>query len=346
MFGGEMGAWAALIGGLVMLAISGDLLVRGAGVVGRKLGLSVLFTGVVIVGFGTSLPEMLVSVAAAARGVEGIAFGNIVGSNIANVWLVLGLAGLAAPIALKGIGLGWALVSTLLATAAWVVLTPLGRLDPVTGAAFLGALVVYLIVAVIALQRNARAGREIAHTEPQQPPKLSAGLGWAFVVIGLIGLPLASWLLVDGGAKVARAAGVSDRLIAVTAIALGTSLPEVAAAIAAALRHKGALVIGNVLGSNLFNILGAGGLVALFGPFRAAEEFQTYDHWVLGASMLMLALLITLRARVGRLGGLILIGLYALYIAGVVSNLNLSGLFGLAPLTDAPLAPVAPVVTS
>lgn len=332
---GDLGAIAALVGGLVLLALCGDMLVRGATRVGRSFGLSVLFTGVVIVGFGTSLPEMLVSVAAAAKGVEGIAFGNIVGSNIANLWLVLGLAALAAPFALRGIGINLALGATVLATGAWLVVTPLGQLAPMVGMAFLGTLLVYLILALMVKQRSAASDPALLLTEPAEPPKLSLKLAWIFVLIGLIGLPLASWLLVDGGARLARAAGVSDRLVAVTAIAVGTSLPEIAAAIAAALRHKGALVVGNVLGSNLINILGAGGLVALFGPFRAAPEYQTYDHWIMAASLVMVAALVLARARLGRLAGLILLALYVLYIAGVVGNWNLSALFGMAPMTDA-----------
>lgn len=320
---------AMLAGGLVLLALAGDALVRGAASLARHMGVSSLFAGIVIVGFGTSLPEMVVAVDAAARGVEGLAFGNIVGSNIANLWFVLALPALIAPVLLQGEGLRRVLAATVLATAAWIGVTGFSALSPAVGMAFLAGLVLYVVTVLLTGRAAHRAGR-VANAAPEPASPLPVGQAVLFAVAGVIGLPLAANLLIRGAVGVAEFFQVSDRVIGLTLLAVGTSLPEIAAAIAASFRRQGGLIIGNVMGSNLFNILGAGGVVALFGPFRAAPEFQAYDHWFMAASLLVIGVGILLGARIGRLGGLLLLLLYALYVTGLVSGWDISGLIGLS----------------
>ncbi len=327
--------FVAIVGGLVLLALTGDALVNGAVSIGRRLGVSPLLAGIVIVGFGTSLPEMIVAVNAALAGKSGLAFGNIVGSNVANLWLVLGLPALIAPVLLQGFGLRRVLAFVAVATAAWMLIGAFHVFDPWVGFAFLVFLLGYLVFAVQSTQREIRSGRSLDEIVdlPDSLPLLRAVI---FVTIGIVGLPIGATLLVDGAVGIATFYNVSDRLIGLTLIAVGTSLPEIAAGVAAALRKQGAVVIGNVMGSNLFNILVAGGIVSLFGPFSLSSGFLDYDHWFMAASLLVIGVGILLRARIGVLGGLLLILLYALYVGGLVNNWNISALVGLSA-SPAPL---------
>lgn len=325
---------AAALGGLFILALAGDALVNGAVSLARKMGVSALFVGIVIVGFGTSLPEMIVAVDAAVHGVEGLAFGNIVGSNIANMWLVLGLPALIAPITLSSFGLNRALVATMIATAAWIGITAFMPLTPVIGIAFIGALLLYVTYALVSTRRAMASG--VAAEELLDLPSdvMPTGRAIMFAVIGIVGLPIGANLMIDGATGIAHFYGISDRVIGLTLLAVGTSLPEIAAGVAAAVRRQGDVIVGNVVGSNLFNILAAGGAVALLGPFSLSlpgepSGFLDYDHWFMAASLATIAVGILLRARIGLLLGVLLLLLYAIYVIGLVQNWNVSALFGL-----------------
>ena len=322
---------AALVGGLVLLAIAGEFLVTGAVSLGRRMGISPLVAGIFIVGFGTSAPEFLVAVDAAMKGYPELALGNIVGSNIANVWLVLGLPALFAPMVCGGFGEKRALAAMLIATAAWILIGATMPLHAGVGMAFILGLAAYVVYTFVsASQANAR-GIDIGVDDAL--PVKSVALTILFVVIGLVGLPLGARLIVTGGVDVAQALGVPDYVIGLTLIAVGTSLPELGAAIAAVRSGNSSMVVGNVLGSNIFNLLGAGGLVAFFStaagePVRMADSFQQYDHWAMAAAALTLCFFIIPRRPVTRLAGLLLILLYALYIYGLTQGWNVLGLFG------------------
>ncbi len=324
----DLSLYTALFGGLVILAFAGDFLVSGAVAVSRKLGVSPLVAGILIVGFGTSAPEMVVTLGAALEGSPALALGNIVGSNIANVWLVLAIPALIVPIATGGFGQSRALLFVLLTTATWIVLTAIMPLVPIIGYAFLAGLIFYAVITVTQTLSAAKQGVDVGIIEEE--PSLSGFKLWACLLVGIIGLPIGAYLIVEGGVGIARKFDLSEELIGLTLLAVGTSLPELGAGIAAALRKRADVVIGNVLGSNVFNLLGAGAIVSLFGPVEIASGFPNYDHWALGAAALTLALFIIPKSRISRLAAIAMLLIYAIYLYGLISGWNLlAGVIGL-----------------
>lgn len=319
----DLALYASLIGGLFILAFAGDFLVSGAVALSRKLGMSPLIAGILIVGFGTSAPEMVVTLGASLDGVPALALGNVVGSNIANVWLVLAVPALIVPVATGGFGQSRALLFVLLATAAWIIITVLMPLTPIIGIALLAALVFYAVITVTHTLSAAKAGVDVGVDDEES--QISKARMWAYVLIGVIGLPIGAHLIVEGGVGVARKFDVSEEIIGLTLLAIGTSLPELGAGIAAALRRKADVVIGNVLGSNVFNLLGAGGIIALFGPVEIASGFPNYDYWAFGATALTLALFILPKKSISRLAAIAMLLIYIIYLYGLVSGWNILG---------------------
>ncbi len=317
---------ASLLGGLILLALGGDFLVRGAIRVGRALGTTPLIAGIFIVGFGTSLPEVFVSVNAAFTGSPGLALGTIVGSSIANVFLVLAVPALIFPVMAGGPGQGRALFAMLLATALWIGMTAIMPLTPLMGVCFLLVLIGYTGLSLFAARRDEVAGKPTGIREPVPtgPPLWRALL---YVPLGIAALVYASDLIVTGADGLARRIGVPEEYIGLTLLAVGTSLPEIGASLAAAFRKRGDVVVGNILGSNTINILGAGGIVALSGPVEIARLFHAYDHWMMGFSAVVLSILILAKAKIGRLVALLLLLLYAVYIYGLVNGVSLLGLY-------------------
>ncbi|KCZ65849.1 hypothetical protein L53_00645 [Hyphomonas sp. L-53-1-40] len=321
---------AALIGGLVIMAFAGDFLVNGAVAVARRLGVSPLIAGIFIVGFGTSAPEMVVSLNAALENRAGLALGNIVGSNIANIFLVLGIPALIMPFVAGGHGQGRALTAMLVATAVWILLTGMGPLTVLGGILFLAILIAYCVVTFY-MARKAVATGEDPGVELEEAPKLSLPRSLAYIVLGIGGLVLGAHLIIAGGVGIAEFYHVPQEWIGLTLLAIGTSLPEIGAAVAAALRRHGEVAIGNVLGSNVFNILGAGGIISLFGPIEIAATFTHYDHWVMTFAALLIGGFILTRARLGRLMGILMLLIYAVYIYGLVNGFDILGLFQTVP---------------
>ena len=320
----DSGLIVSLLGGLILMAFAGDFLVNGAVAVGRKLGLSPLIAGIFIVGFGTSAPEMLVAIDAARNNYPNLALGNIVGSNIANIFLVLALPAIISPIAAGGWGQGRSFAVMFAATLGWIAILATIGLDVAMGTLFLIALIFYAVYTLASARMAANAGVDTGIDVT--PSKLSTGRAAGYILIGMIGLPIGARLIVDGGVGVARFYQVSEEFIGLTLLAVGTSLPEIGAGIAAALRKKTDVLVGNVLGSNLFNILGAGGLIAFFGPIEAAQSFANYDHWVMAAAALIIGIFIFAKMRIGRLAGVLLLLIYAVYIFGVVNGWNILAL--------------------
>lgn len=312
---------ASLAGGLLLMAVSGELLVRGALGIGNALSLSPFAAGIFIIGLGTSAPEIFLSVQAAWSGSPGLATGNIVGSNIANILLVAAVPALLFPYRSEGSGQWFALAALVLVTGLWILTTALLPLGPAVGLCFLLMLAGYCGLSFDIWRLDP------AQAYPGQPAVLWRALLYA--PLGIAGLLVASGLIIASGSDVARALQVPEEWIGLTLLALGTSLPEIGAGLAAAARGRGDLVMGNVLGSCLFNILAAGGIVAFAGPLEVAGLIQTYDHWVLGFSVLLLTGLLAMRARFTRLLGLLLMLIYASYIYGLVNGVNLQAAAGL-----------------
>ena len=290
--------------GLVALAIGGELLVRGAVGIARKLGVSTLFTGLVIVGAATSMPEMVASIQAVLAGSPEIAWGNIVGSNIANSLLILGGAAVVAPIVLAGIGRRDSVVA-LLVTLAAAGIAYTGYADRYVGVALLVALVVYIVWRY----RHPPAKAEVEAEETAAPPNFLLSL--LFFAAGVAALVFGGRWLVTGAIEIASDLGVSETVIGLTIVAVGTSLPELAASAVAAFRGHAELALGNVLGSNIFNILLIGGVTMSVSGQPLPPELLLSAWPVCIASALLLVLLCRYMNRIGRLFGLLMLGAFA-----------------------------------
>ena len=295
--------------GLVGLLLGGEALVRGAVSIAERFRISPMVIGVTLVGFGTSTPELVTSLQAAFAGAPGIAVGNVIGSNIANILLILGGAAALSPIVVKAHEFrrdGAALVvGTLIGTA--LILT--GQIGLVGGGLLVAALIAYLVFTL------ANGAQEDA---PEDTVAMHPGLAALFVIGGLAITIFSAGLLVDGAVDIAARLGVSEAVIGLTIVAVGTSLPELVTSIAAARKGQSALALGNVLGSNLFNLLGILGITALVHPLEVPAEILAFDIWVMLAATAALCLVAITGWRVTRGEGVALVAAYAAYLAALV----------------------------
>jgi cation:H+ antiporter len=295
-----------LLGGLIGLFIGGEALVRAAVGIAQRLAIPPLLIGLTVVGFGTSTPELLVSIDAALRGVPDIAIGNIIGSNIGNILLILGVSALIWPIRISG---GTLVRDTGVMMAAALALIPvfwMGEMGRLPGLVLVAGLAAYLVWAYLQPGRDAVAD-DAAPVRPLWQSALWAALGLAALMLG-------ARFLVDGAVSIARSFGVSEAFIGLTIVAVGTSLPELATSLIAAFRRQSDIAIGNIVGSNIFNVLGILGVTALIAPIPVAGRFLTFDLPVMiGVSALLTALLL-LRPAIGRVAGLCLLLAYAAYV--------------------------------
>ncbi|HMQ42102.1 MAG TPA: calcium/sodium antiporter [Paracoccus sp. (in: a-proteobacteria)] len=296
-----------ILGGLALLVVGGDFLVRGAVALALRLGIAPVIVGLTVLAFGTSAPELIVSVAAALGGQPGIALGNVVGSNIANVLLILGATAVIAPVLSSDAELKrswlWAVGAELLLIA----LCFAGPLMWWHGAILLAALAVLLSGQL----RRARQGKGEA-------PELEVGAAGPrkialWLVIGLVALPIGAKILVAGASDIARSFGISEAVIGLTLVAIGTSLPELAASLASALRGRADMALGNVIGSNIFNILAIMGITAFFGPLPVPAEMLRVDLWFMLATTLLVGPFLIRHIAIGRLTGTALLSVYAAY---------------------------------
>ncbi|ADM10463.1 K+-dependent Na+/Ca+ exchanger related-protein [Parvularcula bermudensis HTCC2503] len=307
-----------LIGvGITILLVAGDFLVRGAVGIATRLGIPSLLIGLTIVAFGTSAPELVVSINAVVTGDNGIAVGNIVGSNIANVFLVLGLPALISAISLSGPGLGRHGSVMLAATAGFAfAVYGWGQLDTAIGIFFLLAIALYVVAIVVAAMRPGTAPPPVVDGDVS----VSAEEAQSFkpillTLIGLVGLPIGANLLVTSGATLAMDLGVREELVGLTLIAFGTSLPELATVIAAARKAEASVAVGNVIGSNIFNILFVGGAMGVFGTTVFSDPgTKIYDVPAMVVAALALAIPLYLRMTITRTVGILFILAYIAYI--------------------------------
>lgn len=307
--------------GLVLLIFAGDALVRGAVSLALKLGIPALIVSLTIVAFGTSAPEMLVAVQSALEGAPGIAFGNVVGSNIANVLLVLGL-----PAVLAGIDTHLSdtrrTYSVMLAVSVlFIVLCATGPFDLVKGV-FLLAVLALVLGDALYVARCSRKGvmacDETVDDIPDADPHMA---GWkisCFMLGGVIGLPLGAHLLIEGSVGIARTMGVSETIIGLTIVAIGTSLPELATSVVAALKRQSDVALGNVIGSNIFNVLAIMGVASFFGPLAVPPELLTFDLWVMLLTAILLFPFVYSGWRISKLWGVAFVSVYALYVGVLI----------------------------
>lgn len=318
--------WLPLLGGLILLIVGGEFLVRGSVQVATGMGVSPLVIGLTLVGFGTSTPELVTSVQAALSDAPGIAYGNIVGSNIANTLLIAGVAALLCPIAVASSALrrdGFVMLAAVLAFAAIAAVMPMGR---AVGAIFVLTLAGYIFVAF----RQERASpspdhgavyeKSIALQEadpalaPPAPPRSSLLVSALIAVAGLVLVVFGGKFLVEGAVSLARGLGISETVIGLTIVAVGTSMPELVTSVVAGLRKQGDVAFGNIVGSNIYNILGIGGFTALIAPGAVPVEIVSFDNLVMIGVSLVLVGFAWNGLRIARWEGALLLTGYVAYV--------------------------------
>lgn len=306
-----------LVLGVGLLTVGGEALIRGSLAAAKRLGVSPLLSGLVIVGFGTSAPELVVSVDAALNQQPDIAIGNVVGSNIGNILLILGTCALITPLAVKPMALRRDAVTVVAASILFIVLVGGSALGPVDGAILLISLVAYLVWAYWSERLHASPSAELHKAEAEELTALPKSVVWTVttVITGLLLLIAGSQVLLMGAVGIAEHFRVSEAVIGLTLVAVGTSLPEFTISVIAALRRHADVAVGNVLGSNIFNLLGILGVSALLQPLPVHARILQFDQWVmLGTSLLLLLFLYTGRCLSRLEGGILLAG-YGVYLA-------------------------------
>jgi cation:H+ antiporter len=312
-------------GGLVLLAGGGEALVRAATTIAEIAGVSPAVIGLTVVAIGTSLPELVVSVLAAARGEPDLAVANVIGSNIFNIAATLGLTALIIPLPVHGsaVRLEWPVM--FVASLVCLLVARGGVIDRVEGGVLLTSLVLFIAYTVHIARRNVGAAeaRQFAqHVEARDIDRPPAARGTARVgitlgvlALGIFALVVGGRLLVDGAVALARLAGVSERVIGLTIVAGGTGAPELATSLVAALRKRTDVAVANMIGSNIFNLLGILGVTAMFAPVRVSPALVASDMWWMIGTGALLFPLMRSGARIRRSEGAILLGSYVAYVA-------------------------------
>jgi len=307
--------------GLVILLLAGDALVRGAVNLSLRLGVPALIVSLTIVAFGTSAPELLIAIQAVSENVPSIALGNVVGSNTANILMVLGIPAILSGLHTSECDSRKSYVIMMGATVLFIALAFFGVFTIWSGLIMLAVLAVVLAGNFREARAHRRCGcadgadlEEIDEADPNMPY-------WrigVYLLLGLVGLPLGADLLVDNGTGIARAYDVSERVIGLTLIAIGTSLPELATTVMAALRRQADVALGNVIGSNMFNLLAIIGIATFVGPIPVKPTFLEFDLWVMLGASLMLVPFVFFKQDITRIWGFVLMGLYLAYMAVVL----------------------------
>lgn len=310
--------------GLLILLLAGDVLVRGAVNLSLRLGIPALIVSLTIVAFGTSAPELLISIQAVHEHVPGIALGNVVGSNTANILLVLGIPAIISGLRSSECDTRKTYIFMIMASVLFIGMCALGPLTWIHGLILLSVLFLLLIDQVRAafVHRNGAkpCGPDIDSEEVEgADPNMSWIKIGIFLALGLIGLPLGADLLVDGAVNVARTFGVSETVIGLTLVAIGTSLPELATTVMAAMRRQADVALGNVIGSNMFNLLAIIGIASIVGDIPVDPEFLAFDLWVMLGASLLLAPFVFKGWNLTKRWGVVLSALYAAYILAVLN---------------------------
>ena len=309
-----------VIGGFLLLLGGAEILLRGAVGVARRLRVSTLVIGMTVVAFGTSVPELVVSMDAAIKGAPDIAVGNIVGSNIANLLLIIGVSGLVLPITARPRPLIFDAIVLGGASLFFAILVWQGTIGREAGFVLLALLCVFL---------GSSYWREVhgngglaAETFKQEAAGIDEMPGaqwalWSAVIAGLASVIIGAEILVDGGVAIARTVGVPEAVIGLSLIAVGTSLPELAASVMAAIRGHSDIAVGNVVGSNLFNMLCVAGAVSAIAPLPVAPQIQMFDVWIMLAATVMFVPFLVAKIHFSRVMGVLFLGLYVAYIVAL-----------------------------
>lgn len=306
--------WLAI--GIVLLTAGGEALIRGALAAAFRFGVSPLLSGLVIVGFGTSAPELVVSVDAALNQRPDIAIGNVVGSNIGNILLVLGLCAVISPMAVKPLALRRDAVTVVAASVLFLLLVAGSALARPDALVLLGALAAYLVWAYRTERYHAAPAGEMHRAEAEELTAIPRSLLWTVLMVfgGLLLLIGGSRVLLVGAVGIAESFGMSEALIGLTLVAVGTSLPELAISVLAAIRRHADVAVGNILGSNIFNLLGILGISAILQPLPVPQRILQFDQWVMLATAVVLLLFLYTGRRLSRIEGAILLLGYLAYL--------------------------------
>lgn len=318
----ELMPWLLSGLGLLILLLAGDSLVKGAVNLSLRLGVPALIVSLTIVAFGTSAPELLIAIEAILDDAPGLAMGNVVGSNTANVLLVLGIPALLATMHTSECKTAKSYTYMLAASLLFIALAFRGVFDWISSVILLSALAYILFDQAMEAKRHHAANAaatssedEIEGVDPDLP-------GWriaVFLTLGMIGLPLGASLLVENATAIAKIYGVSDTVIGLTLVAIGTSLPELATTVVAALRRQADVALGNVIGSNMFNLLAIIGIASLVGPIPVDPSFLRFDLWVMLGASILLVPFVYLCKDITRIWGVILSVLYVTYLVVVLT---------------------------
>lgn len=310
--------YAAL--GLVILLLAGDALVKGAVNLSLRIGIPALIVSLTIVAFGTSAPELLISITAALDGVPGIALGNVIGSNTANILMVLGIPAMIATMHTGDCDSMKSYLQMILGTFLFIALCFTGEFTFVSGLVLLAALSVTLIWAFRQARKHIDAGEE---DDLEEPEGADPDMPWwkiaVYLVLGLIGLPLGAELLLDSAVTIARMFGITETVIGLTLVAIGTSLPELATTVMAVIRRQADVALGNVIGSNMFNLLAIIGVASLVSPIPVDPALLEFDIWVMLAASLLLIPFVFFGKHITRVWGVVLTALYGAYMLVVLS---------------------------
>ena len=321
-FGQVMEVLFGFLVGLVLLVIGGELLVRGATSAAKALGVSPLLIGLTLVGFGTSTPELVTSVTAALEGAPGIAVGNVVGSNLANILLILGISALIFPMVVNPNGFKRDSIVLVAVTLAFVAIALYGRLDRLVGFGLVAALAGYIVF----VYRQEKAHPEEPAAEVHQhmsdaarpgPKAISLSVGMA--VVGIVVTILGARFLVDAAVTTAQNLGIDDTIIGLTIVAVGTSLPELVTSVMAAIKKQADVAYGNIIGSNIYNILGILGVTALIQPIDVPAQIAQVDIWVMLAATALLVFFARSGFKLVRWEGGAFLAAYVAYTAWLIS---------------------------
>ncbi len=315
-----MQEWLLASLGLVILLLAGDALVRGAVNLSLRIGIPALIVSLTIVAFGTSAPELLIAISAIGDNAPGIAMGNVVGSNTANILLVLGVPALLSSLHTSECNTRKSYVFMMMASALFIGLAFCGTFTWVSGAVLLVALTFVLMDSMRDAHRHRKSCKNVVSEEDLEgaDPNMPWWRIIVFLLLGLIGLPLGADMLVDSAVVIATRFGISETVIGLTLVAVGTSLPELATTVMAALRKQADVALGNVIGSNMFNLLAIIGIASFVGPIPVDPSFLRFDLWVMLAASALLFPFVFFKMDITRVWGVALTTLYATYILVVL----------------------------
>ena len=301
-----------LVGGLLVLALGGEFLVKGSVVVAKALLISPLVIGMTIVSFGTSAPELLVSLQSALNGSPGIAIGNVVGSNIANIALVLGLTVIIFPVVpgrqMKRVD--WPML--VLATLLFIVFALDGQIQTWEGILLFVCLVIFTVVLVVKSRRDSGLSKR---EDNQETGKSAVWVASIYILIGFVALYFGAEWLIKGAVNIAKSLEMEEHVIGLTIVAFGTSAPELVTSAVAAYRKQTDISLGNLVGSNIFNIMAVIGITAMAHPIAVKESVLYFDFWWMLGIAIGLGVMLFVGSRIGRIKGFVLFLTYLVYIA-------------------------------